>query len=63
MPKGGVHIQSRGNVALPTDTVKLLKTQDENYVRTMRSSGLKVRLHFISIGFCCHSHDPKFCRK
>ncbi|CAA7265958.1 unnamed protein product [Cyclocybe aegerita] len=39
--KGGVHIQSRGNVALPTDIVKVLKTQDENYVRTMRSSGQK----------------------
>ncbi|KAG6911604.1 hypothetical protein DXG01_011907 [Tephrocybe rancida] len=39
--KGGVHIQDRGNVALPTDVVKVLKTQDENYVRTMRTAGLK----------------------
>ncbi|KAG6821393.1 hypothetical protein H0H93_014190 [Arthromyces matolae] len=39
--KGGVHIKDRGNVALPTDIVKVLKTQDENYVRTMRASGLK----------------------
>ncbi|KAE9400555.1 small-subunit processome [Gymnopus androsaceus JB14] len=39
--KGGVHIKDRGNVALPTDVVKVLKTQDENYVRTMRASGLK----------------------
>ncbi|KAJ7631183.1 u3 small nucleolar RNA-associated protein 11 [Roridomyces roridus] len=39
--KGGVHIADRGNVALPTDMVKMLKTQDENYVRTMRASGLK----------------------
>ncbi|KAF8167690.1 small-subunit processome [Crassisporium funariophilum] len=39
--KGGVHIKSRDNVALPTDIVKVLKTQDENYVRTMRASGLK----------------------
>ncbi|CAK5280303.1 unnamed protein product [Mycena citricolor] len=39
--KGGVHIADRGNVALPQDTVKLLKTQDENYVRTMRAAGLK----------------------
>ncbi|KAJ7161350.1 u3 small nucleolar RNA-associated protein 11 [Mycena crocata] len=39
--KGGVHIAGRGNVALPQDMVKLLKTQDENYVRTMRSAGLK----------------------
>ncbi|PPQ67166.1 hypothetical protein CVT25_005767 [Psilocybe cyanescens] len=39
--QGGVHIKDRGNVALPTDIVKVLKTQDENYVRTMRASGLK----------------------
>ncbi|KAJ2914280.1 hypothetical protein MD484_g6119, partial [Candolleomyces efflorescens] len=39
--RGGVHTQGRGNVALPTDYVKLLKTQDENYVRTMRMSNLK----------------------
>ncbi|KAG5644601.1 hypothetical protein DXG03_008079 [Asterophora parasitica] len=39
--KGGVHIQDRGNTALPTDVVKVLKTQDENYVRTMRTAGLK----------------------
>jgi U3 small nucleolar RNA-associated protein 11 len=38
----GVHIKERGNVALPVDIVKVLKTQDENYVRTMRSTGLKV---------------------
>ncbi len=45
--QNGVHIKSRGNVALPTDIVKVLKTQDENYVRTMRSSGLKVCLFII----------------
>jgi U3 small nucleolar RNA-associated protein 11 len=39
-----VHVQDRGNVALPVDIVKVLKTQDENYVRTMRAAGLKVRL-------------------
>ncbi|RDB28757.1 putative U3 small nucleolar RNA-associated protein 11 [Hypsizygus marmoreus] len=39
--KGGVHVQDRGNTALPTDIVKVLKTQDENYVRTMRAAGLK----------------------
>jgi U3 small nucleolar RNA-associated protein 11 len=38
----GVHIKDRGNVALPVDIVKVLKTQDENYVRTMRSAGRKV---------------------
>ncbi|KAF9076050.1 small-subunit processome [Rhodocollybia butyracea] len=39
--KGGLHIKDRGNVALPTDVVKVLKTQDENYIRTMRTAGLK----------------------
>lgn len=39
-----MHVQDRGNVALPVDIVKVLKTQDENYVRTMRAAGLKVRL-------------------
>ncbi|KAJ7651722.1 small-subunit processome [Mycena polygramma] len=39
--KGGLHITDRGNVALPQDIVKVLKTQDENYVRTMRTAGLK----------------------
>ncbi|EMD41851.1 hypothetical protein CERSUDRAFT_110409 [Gelatoporia subvermispora B] len=37
----GVHIQDRGNAALPTDIVKVLKTQDENYLRAMRAVGLK----------------------
>ncbi|KAK2461587.1 hypothetical protein APHAL10511_006050 [Amanita phalloides] len=39
--KGGVHVKDRGNVALPIDIVKVLKTQDENYVRTMRMANLK----------------------
>ncbi|KAL5494964.1 hypothetical protein ACEPAI_426 [Sanghuangporus weigelae] len=39
--QGGVHIQDRGNEALPVDFVKILKTQDENYIRTMRAAGLK----------------------
>ena len=29
---------------MPVDMVKVLKTQDENYVRTMRSSNAKVNL-------------------
>ncbi|KAF9643454.1 u3 small nucleolar RNA-associated protein 11 [Thelephora ganbajun] len=37
----GVHIQNRGTVAMPVDMVKILKTQDENYVRTMRGSNAK----------------------
>ncbi|KAI0375131.1 small-subunit processome [Pilatotrama ljubarskyi] len=39
--EGGVHVKDRGNQALPTDIVKVLKTQDENYLRTMRALGLK----------------------
>ncbi|EAU92754.2 u3 small nucleolar RNA-associated protein 11 [Coprinopsis cinerea okayama7 len=39
--RAGVHIKDRGNAAIPTDIVKVLKTQDENYVRTMRLSNLK----------------------
>ncbi|KAH9835906.1 small-subunit processome [Rhodofomes roseus] len=39
--RGGVHMQSRGNEALPVDIVKVLKSQDENYLRTMRTAGLK----------------------
>ena len=38
-----MHVQDRGNVALPVDIVKVLKSQDENYIRTMRTAGLKVR--------------------
>ncbi|KAL1697579.1 small-subunit processome [Schizophyllum commune] len=37
----GVHLKDRGNTSLPVDFVKVLKTQDENYVRTMRASNLK----------------------
>jgi len=37
----GLHVQDRGNASLPVDMVKILKTQDENYVRTMRAAGLK----------------------
>ncbi|RPD82426.1 small-subunit processome [Lentinus tigrinus ALCF2SS1-7] len=39
--EGGVHVQDRGNEALPVDIAKVLKTQDENYLRTMRAAGLK----------------------
>lgn len=52
----GVHIKSRGNVALPTDIVKVLKTQDENYVRTMRASGLKVCLLYFVNTLILNSH-------
>jgi len=39
---GGVHVQDRGNRALPTDIVKALKSQDENYLRTKRARDRKV---------------------
>ncbi|TRM65904.1 u3 small nucleolar RNA-associated protein 11 [Schizophyllum amplum] len=39
--RGGVHLKDRGNTSLPVDFVKVLKTQDENYVRTMRASNVK----------------------
>ncbi|KZT36578.1 small-subunit processome [Sistotremastrum suecicum HHB10207 ss-3] len=39
--KGGVHVHERGNVALPTDMVKVLKSQDENYIRMKRHQGQK----------------------
>ncbi|KAF7793402.1 hypothetical protein EIP86_004514 [Pleurotus ostreatoroseus] len=38
---GGVHVQDRGNESLPVDIVKVLKSQDENYIRTKRTAGLK----------------------
>lgn len=47
----GVHIQDRGNQALPVDVVKVLKSQDENYIRTMRTSNQKVCGTFSCGGF------------
>ncbi|KAF8516707.1 u3 small nucleolar RNA-associated protein 11 [Hysterangium stoloniferum] len=37
----GVHIKDRGNASLPTDMVKILKTQDGNYIRAVRQAELK----------------------
>lgn len=39
----GVHVKDRGNTAMPMDMVKLLKSQDEGYIRTIKTVGLKVR--------------------
>ncbi|KAF8578992.1 u3 small nucleolar RNA-associated protein 11 [Ramaria rubella] len=39
--EGGVHVKDRGNRSLPTDMVKVLKSQDANYIRTVRQAGLK----------------------
>ena len=50
----GIHHKDRGNVSLPVDVVKVLKTQDENYVRTMRMAGLKV---CVLIRLCRHLID------
>lgn len=35
-------MKSRGNTSLPTDMVKVLKSQDGNYIRAVRQAGLKV---------------------
>jgi U3 small nucleolar RNA-associated protein 11 len=40
----GVHYQDRGNASLPIDLVKVLKTQDEGYLRNVRVTNLKVRV-------------------
>lgn len=40
--QGGVHVQDRGNEALPPDLVKLLKTQDIKYLQTQRAMEQKV---------------------
>lgn len=53
--QGGVHVQDRGNVALPVDIVKVLKSQDENYIRTMRTAGLKVRVSCFNIHCFAHA--------
>ena len=42
-----MHVQDRGNVALPTDIVKVLKSQDANYIRTMRTTNAKVRTQLL----------------
>jgi len=50
----GVHIQSRGNEALPVDVVRILKTQDANYIRTLVSAeenkinAIKEQLHSLA---------------
>lgn len=41
--QGGVHVQSRGNRALDTDLVRLLKTQDAGYIKMQRSIEEQVR--------------------
>lgn len=43
-------MQDRGNPALPTELVKVLKTQDENYIRTVRAENLRVRLNLLYPG-------------
>lgn len=53
-------MQDRGNEALPEDVVKVLKTQDENYLRTMRTAGLKVS--GLCSGFWMRPAQPHVCR-
>jgi len=38
-------LKIRGNVALPVDIVKVLKHQDENYIRTMRTAGSRLGMN------------------
>ena len=40
---------------MPVDIVKVLKTQDENYIRTMRGSNAKVNFSHTR----CASEDPE----
>jgi len=47
----GVHVKDRGNVSMPMDMVKLLKTQDEGYVRTMRANGIKAYILCVLVSF------------
>lgn len=48
---------------MPVDIVKVLKTQDENYIRTMRGSNAKVRLphpqHLRANEYLKSSHPPR----
>jgi U3 small nucleolar RNA-associated protein 11 len=60
--QGGVHIQDRGNTALPVDVVKVLKTQDENYIRTMRHAGLKVSVYIYLVTTSQADRDQKIDR-
>lgn len=39
----GVHVKDRGNTSMPMDMVKLLKSQDQGYIQTIKAVGLKVR--------------------
>ena len=41
---------------MPDDLVKILKTQDEGYVRTMRATGLKVSFYVLDDIFCSYIH-------
>lgn len=59
----GVHVQQAENKALPTDLVKLLKTQDAGYIRTQRLIEEKVRSSFpcpakcSEVGTARRTHD------
>ncbi|KZO90212.1 small-subunit processome [Calocera viscosa TUFC12733] len=39
--EGGVHVQDRGNQSLPPDVVKVLKSQDANYIRTQKAANFR----------------------
>jgi len=50
--------RTEGTLALPVDIVKVLKTQDENYIRTMRIAGLKVCMNCYQKIFIFHITLP-----
>lgn len=56
--KNGVHIQSRGNEPLPVDLVKVLKSQDAGYVRTLLTMERSVRPLLYS-SRDRSAHDPR----
>ena len=58
--QGGVHVHSRGNEALPTDLVKLLKTQDVKYVRSQRTSEERVRSASLGAVLTPRRRSPSF---
>ena len=54
---GGVHVKDRGHTAMPMDMVKLLKSQDEGYIRTVKAVGLKVRSS-VPVAMSVLAHAP-----
>lgn len=57
----GILISERGNQALSNDQVKLLKSQDANYIRTMRlNEMMKIKKQKDSLDFGAHGKHTVF---